>query len=188
MEKEAAVNTLLWTFDPHTRNYLVLIGLAAAAAVFAPGRPVLRVVGLVLGSALLAWGLLEGAYAAWDRARPEEVVGADAILNGHTWAHIESFPSGHMAITAALAVSAALVFPRLRALLWGYVAIVAFTRVFFGAHFPLDALAGIALGTVSARVAFSLFGELGLLGAQRSRASATRIVSRTVRKELGAPS
>jgi undecaprenyl-diphosphatase len=55
-----------------------------------------------------------------------------------------------MAITAALAVSAALLFPRLRHLLWAYVAAVAFTRVMFGAHFPLDVLAGTALGTARA--------------------------------------
>lgn len=183
-----ANDTLLWLLDPHTRNYLVLIGLAAVAALFTRGRPVLRAVALVFGAALLAWGLLEGAYAVWNRARPEEVVGADAILNGHTWAHIESYPSGHMAITAALAVAAALAFPRLRLALYAYVAVVAFTRVFFGAHFPLDTLAGIALGTVSARVVFSLFVDVGLLEAQRSKAAATRAVSRARRNELGAPS
>jgi membrane-associated phospholipid phosphatase len=147
-----------------------------------------RTVALVFGAALLAWGLLEGVYAVWNRARPEEVIGAEAILNGHTWAHIESFPSGHMAITAALAVSAALAFPRLRFVLWAYVAVVALTRVFFGAHFPLDTLAGITIGTVSARVVFSFFVEVGLLEAQRSKAAATRIVSRAARNELGAPS
>jgi Glycosyl transferase family 2/PAP2 superfamily len=34
--------------------------------------------------------------------------------------------------------------------LWAYVAAVAFTRVMFGAHFPLDTVAGTALGTASA--------------------------------------
>ena len=178
---------LLWVFDPHTRNYVVLIAVAAAAALVSRGRPVLRVVALVFSSALLAWGLLEGAYALWERARPEEVLAA-ANVHGHSWAHIPSFPSGHMAITTALAVSAAFAFPRLRVVLWAYVATVAFTRVLFGAHFPLDTLAGTALGVVSARVVFSLFAELGLLRAQRSSAAATRIVSRALRKELGAPS
>jgi membrane-associated phospholipid phosphatase len=55
-----------------------------------------------------------------------------------------------MAITAALAVATALAFPRLRYALWIYVAAVAWTRVMFGAHFPLDVLAGTALGTASA--------------------------------------
>ena len=103
----------------------------------------------MLGSALLAWGLLEAVYSVYDRPRPEEVV-ADPSLNGHSWAHLNSFPSGHMAITAALAVAVALRFPRLRFALWAYVAAVAFTRVFFGAHFPFDVVAGTALGTASA--------------------------------------
>ena len=55
-----------------------------------------------------------------------------------------------MAITAALSVSVALAFPRLRFVLWAYIAAVAFTRVMFGAHFPLDTVAGTALGTASA--------------------------------------
>ena len=140
---------LVWTIlDPHTRNYLALIGLAVAGAAFARVSP-LRVFARVLGSALLAWALLEAVYAVYDRPRPEEVV-AGATLNGHSWAHLNSFPSGHMAITAALAVAAALALPRVRFALWGYVLVVAFTRVFFGAHFPLDVLAGTALGTASA--------------------------------------
>jgi membrane-associated phospholipid phosphatase len=40
---------------------------------------------------------------------------------------------------------------------------VAFTRVLFGAHFPLDTVAGIALGYVSARAVYALFVEAGLL-------------------------
>lgn len=68
-------------------------------------------------AAVLAWGLLEAVYSVYDRARPEEVV-EHAVLNGHSWAHLNSFPSGHMAITAALGVAVALAFPRLRFVLW----------------------------------------------------------------------
>ena len=141
---------IFWTIlDPHTRNYLLLIALAVVAAAVTNMRSVPATFARVLGSALVAWGLLEAVYAVYDRARPEEVV-ADPSLNGHSWAHLNSFPSGHMAITAALAVAVALRFPRLRFTLWAYVAAVAFTRVFFGAHFPLDVIAGTALGTASA--------------------------------------
>jgi membrane-associated phospholipid phosphatase len=140
----------LWTLlDPHTRNYLVLIVLALGAAAVTNLRSIPATFGRVFGSALLAWALLEAVYAVYNRPRPEEVV-SDPTLNGHSWAHLNSFPSGHMAITAALAVAIALAFPRLRFALWGYVAAVALTRVFFGAHFPLDVLAGTALGTASA--------------------------------------
>jgi dolichol-phosphate mannosyltransferase len=43
-----------------------------------------------------------------------------------------------------------LLFPRLRTVLVAYVAAVAFTRVMFGAHFPLDVVAGTALGIAGA--------------------------------------
>jgi hypothetical protein len=127
---------------------VVVIALAVGlAAVRRAG--VARVLALALGSALVSWALLEAIYAVYDRPRPEETL--DGIgLNGHSWGHLNSFPSGHMAITAALAVATALAFPRLRALMWAYVAAVAFTRVLFGAHFPLDTVAGTLLGTASA--------------------------------------
>jgi membrane-associated phospholipid phosphatase len=148
----------LWELlDPHTRNYVVLIALAIAAAALTAPRRVPRVFAQVMGAALLSWGLLEALYALNDRPRPEEVLGAANVsLNGHSWAHLHSFPSGHMAITAALAVAAALAFPRARKVLWLYVGAVAFTRVMFGAHFPFDVVAGTVLGVASAYAAVAL--------------------------------
>jgi membrane-associated phospholipid phosphatase len=148
---------IFWTIlDPHTRNYVALIVVALVAAGVTNLRSVPTTFARVLGSALVAWGLLEAVYAVYDRPRPEEVV-ADPSLNGHSWAHLNSFPSGHMAITAALAVAVALRFPRLRYAFWAYIAAVAFTRVFFGAHFPLDVVAGTALGTASALLVATAF-------------------------------
>jgi MFS family permease len=149
--------------NPHLRNYILLGVLAGLAALISDPRLVYRVVALIVGSALVAWVLLEGVYAAFDRPRPEEVLAPGQIRLEDNWNYIESFPSGHMAITTALAAATALVFPRLRTVLWAYVVTVAFTRVLFGAHFPLDTVAGIALGYVSARAAYALFVEAGLL-------------------------
>jgi membrane-associated phospholipid phosphatase/predicted MFS family arabinose efflux permease len=173
----------LWELlDPHTRNYLVLIALAIAAAALTAPRRVPRVFAQVMGAALLSWGLLEALYALNDRPRPEEALGAANVsLNGHSWAHLHSFPSGHMAITAALAVAAALAFPRARHVLWAYVAVVGFTRVMFGAHFPLDVVAGTILGATSA------YAMAALLARYPSRARKSRIVSRAERNELRSP-
>lgn len=61
------------------------------------------------------------------------------------------FPSGHVAVAFALAIVA---FPylsfRWRALTVLLAAIVALSRLYFGAHFPLDALGGAALGVAIA--------------------------------------
>jgi membrane-associated phospholipid phosphatase/MFS-type transporter involved in bile tolerance (Atg22 family) len=158
----------LWeALNPHMRNYVILVVLAGVAALVSDPRLVYRVVTLVVGSALISWGLLEAVYAALDRPRPEEVLDPAQISLEDNWNYIESFPSGHMAITAALAGATALVFPRLRTILWTYVIAVAFTRVLFGAHFPLDTIAGVLLGYVSARVVHAFFVEAGLLERRR---------------------
>ena len=161
---------VLWTaLDPHTRNYVLLIVLAVGAAALTRSRRVLEVFGRVMASAIVAWGLLEAIYSVYDRPRPEEGIEAGEIsLHGHSWAHLNSFPSGHMAITAALAIAAALAFPRLRTALWIYVAAVAFTRVLFGAHFPMDVLAGTALGTASAVFVAVAFERVRVRVASRS--------------------
>jgi MFS family permease len=149
---------LIWrALDPHMRNYLILLGVAVVAAVVTR-RPTLQVLGRVGGGALLSWGLLDVVHFVYDRPRPEEVLEPGEIsLNGHHWANLNSFPSGHMALTAALGVGIALAFPRLRALMWSYVVLVAFTRVMFGAHFPLDVVAGTAMGAGSALLAAAYF-------------------------------
>lgn len=147
------------------RNYLLLGAVALGAAVLTRRRPLFSVLTLWALSAALAWGLLEGIYAVYDRPRPSEVFDPSTIVlaYGRNWARIESFPSGHMAIIAALAAATWLAFPRLRLPLAAYVGLNAFTRVLFGAHFPLDVLAGIALGYVSARLTWTLLTKAGLL-------------------------
>ena len=157
---------IVWTIlDPHTRNYVVLILVALAAAALGSPRRIPGVLARVLGSALLAWGLLEAVYSVYDRPRPEETL-SNIGVDGHSWAHLNSFPSGHMAITAALVVATALLFPRLRNALYVYVAAVAFTRVMFGAHFPLDVVAGTALGLGSALLVAVAVERLGGRAAQ----------------------
>jgi len=58
-----------------------------------------------------------------------------------------SFVSGHVVLTSALAwiVTPALP-PRWRALPWIVVGVVALSRIYLGAHNPLDVLGGAGLG------------------------------------------
>ena len=157
----------LWTLlDPHTRNYIVLIALGAALAAVTRPRRIAAVTGLVLGSGVAALVALDAIHRLYDRPRPEEVL-ADVSLNGHSWAHLNSFPSGHMAVTAALGVALGLAFPRLRTVFWGYVAAIAVSRVMFGAHFPSDVVAGTALGTASALMVASAAQWAGARSALR---------------------
>ncbi len=151
----------IWdAFNPHTRNYEITVLIALSVAALTRPRLIVPVFLLLAVAFLLSAGLLEAAQAIWDRPRPEEAMDP-ATLNLHgVWASFESYPSGHMIITTALAAGTALAFPRLRPLAWAYIAIIGVTRIVFGAHFPLDVLMGILFGYVTARVGFALVARL----------------------------
>jgi membrane-associated phospholipid phosphatase len=118
--------------------------------------------------------VLEVIQLVVDRPRPEEVLGADAILShGRSWAHIPSFPSGHLIVTTALVVAAARMAPVLRAPAFAYLAAIAVTRVTFGAHFPLDVTVGTIVGWQVGLFAVALTRAAGLLP-QASRAATSR--------------
>jgi membrane-associated phospholipid phosphatase/MFS family permease len=145
--------------DPHTRNYILLTLTTAVTAAIVLRRPrhVLGAVLAVVLGAYFAGVALELVKLFIERARPEEVLGGQVQLShGRSWAHIASYPSGHLIVTTAMAAAAATALPVLRRPLIAYVAVIALTRVMFGAHFPLDVLVGTVLGyelgTFSARL------------------------------------
>lgn len=88
------------------------------------------------------------------RARPK-------LLDTHGYFHFEpfsfdsdfaAFPSGHSATAGAMAMSLALVFPRLRSLFIPIGVLICLSRQLVGAHWPSDTLMGWAVG-----VAFTLW-------------------------------
>jgi undecaprenyl-diphosphatase len=78
-----------------------------------------------------------------------------------------SFPSGHSATSFACATMLAAAAPRLRVPLYVLAALIAFSRLYNGDHFPLDVLAGSALGILVATA-------LLRLGADRLRSPRAR--------------
>ena len=157
---------LYQALDPHTRNYIVLllVTLVAAFAVLRHPRHAIGAGLAVLLAGYLAGGALEVLKLFVDRARPEEVVGAEVVLShGRNWSHLASYPSGHLMVTAAMAAAAASAVPMLRRPLIAYVAAIAFTRVLFGAHFPVDVLVGAALGYELGLFSVSLVANARLL-------------------------
>lgn len=82
------------------------------------------------------------------RARPK-------LLDTHGYLHFEpftfdadfaAFPSGHSATAGAMAMSLALVFPRLRSLFIPVGVLICLSRQLVGAHWPSDTLMGWAVG------------------------------------------
>jgi membrane-associated phospholipid phosphatase len=157
---------LYQAFDPHTRNYIVLFiaTLVAAAAVLRRPRYVIGTAVSVLLAAYLAGAALEVVKLFVERARPEEVLGAEVLLSeGRSWSHLASYPSGHLMVTAAMAAAAAGAVPLLRHPLLAYVGVIAVTRVLFGAHFPIDVVVGAALGYELGMFTTSLLANARLL-------------------------
>ena len=136
--------------------------MLALCAGLAARRP--RLVLAAALAALLATILLQGLKEVFAAPRPGHVLGFESIhVIGFTLAK-RSFPSGHAAtIFAAVALAFSLVRGAAgRAALLAHATLVATSRLAVGAHWPLDVLAGAALGW--------LCGAAGLHLAQRLRA------------------
>jgi undecaprenyl-diphosphatase len=61
-----------------------------------------------------------------------------------------SFPSGHATVSFACAAVLAAALPRLRVPLFALAALIAFSRVYVGVHYPSDVVGGAALGILIA--------------------------------------
>ncbi|MEL6497139.1 MAG: phosphatase PAP2 family protein [Planctomycetota bacterium] len=119
-----------------------LVVLAAKALIGRP-RPKFDEPGLILGPfAAYPLGESRGVHFAWQ-------VWED--ISSDLW----SMPSSHTSGAAALAVFLALTYPRLKWVVIGWVVIVGFSRVLFGAHWPSDIALGAAVGYAVSHAAVS---------------------------------
>ncbi len=121
----------------------------------------LGLVWVVIGAVLaLLWRrpwLFVGVVAADAIADTLAGLGKDLVarhrpfvtqLGAKTTTH--SFPSGHSATSFACAMVLSSASPRLRAPLYTLAALMAFSRLYNGDHFPLDVLVGSVLGLLVA--------------------------------------
>jgi len=108
-----------------------------------------------------AWRLILGILLAQITVDLvlKPIIGRDRPFVGHDEIRVllmpgatPSFPSGHATQAIVGAAAASLAVPSLRIAWWSLAAVIAVSRIFVGAHFPLDVLAGILLGAFLARL------------------------------------
>jgi undecaprenyl-diphosphatase len=113
---------------------------------------------LVAATALLTNLVVTGLKHAVGRDRPPAVIlDPKPLMEVPT---TSSFPSGHAATSFACALVLARFAPRLTIPLFVLAALIAFSRVYVGVHYPFDVLAGTALGLAIATALPRLLGAL----------------------------
>ena len=108
--------------------------------------PVFRTVAIVAGTVWLTDLITLGIKLSVGRPRPFEVLPeADPLIVASVGT---SFPSGHASMSVAGAIVLASLAPRLAPLFALLAVFVTVSRVYVGVHYPLDVLAGAAIGAV----------------------------------------
>jgi membrane-associated phospholipid phosphatase len=109
-----------------------------------------RLIWAVLLAAILFTIFGQGIKRVVDVARPPQVLSPDVFhLIGPDWGQ-HAFPSGHAAMIFMLAGAFVFTISRtwVRWLLVVFASLIALSRVVVGVHWPLDILAGVAIGWV----------------------------------------
>ncbi len=123
---------------------LVFVAAGAAADLSRRPRRAPTTAVMAAGAYLIASLLASAAKAVTGRERPP--VGDPGLAALVHLPADASFPSGHAATAFAAAGVVAIRYPALRIPLLGLAALIALSRVYLGVHYPLDVLAGAALG------------------------------------------
>jgi undecaprenyl-diphosphatase len=149
-----ALYPVLWPFQ---QLGALLVGPVVAVGALIARK--YRLAAAVLVATLLKLVTERVVKALVSRERPGSSIGADIELRGDVSATGESFVSGHAVLVAALAALVAPYLPgRWKVLPWVIVGLVMLTRVYVGAHNPLDVICGAGLGVAIGSCLNLVFG------------------------------
>ncbi len=105
-----------------------------------------------LAAEVVSAGLVQVLKHLVGRARPEDIL----VLSD-----FGSFPSGHVANAATLAVALFVLFPRVWLAFAGaaWVVLMAFSRTYLGAHWLSDTIGGALIGAAAALIVAAAFAK-----------------------------
>ena len=136
-----------------TANYSRLSLAAAAALAGTGGRRGRRAAAVGLASvAVTATVVNLGIKPLGRRSRPDRAVERVPVARHVRMPSSTSFPSGHSATAFAFATGVGHVLAPAAIPLHGLAALVAYSRVHTGVHYPGDVVAGALIGTVLAQL------------------------------------
>ncbi|MBV9951145.1 MAG: phosphatase PAP2 family protein [Acidimicrobiia bacterium] len=149
-----ALYPVLWPFQ---QLGVLVVGPLAALVAAITRR--FRLALLLLVATVAKLGLERVVKTIVSRRRPGTTIGPHIHARGDVSLHGESFVSGHAVLIAAIAGLVAPYLPgRWKIVPWVVVGLVCFTRVYVGAHNPLDVVCGAAVGLVIASALNLLVG------------------------------
>ena len=137
----------------HAADYSRLSLASAAVLAVIGGRRGRRAAAMGLASVGVAAGVTNLAVKPLGRRRrPDRAVEEVPVARHVRMPSSTSFPSGHSAAAFAFATGVGQVLPAAAIPLRGLAALVAYSRVHTGVHYPGDVIAGALIGTTLAQL------------------------------------
>jgi undecaprenyl-diphosphatase len=139
---------------------IFVVPIVIAALLFVRRRPWSAM--YFLAAELVSVAFVQVLKHLVGRARPEDMI---------ITSDFGSFPSGHVANAATIAVALFVLFPRLWVAVAGavWVILMAFSRTYLGAHWLSDTIGGALIGAAAALLTAAVFARLLAGEAERPR-------------------